>query len=45
MRKTVIEICLIVNYKLNYKDENIKFHMKSLSTALVPIEKPDFLMS
>ena len=36
MRKTVIEISLILNYKLNYKDDNIKFHMKSLSAALVP---------
>ena len=31
MRKTVIEISLIVNYKLNYKDDNIKLHMKSFS--------------
>ena len=36
MRKTVIEISLIVNYKLNYKDDNIKLHMKSFSAALVP---------
>ena len=36
MRKTVILISLIVNYKLNYKDDNIKMHMKSLSAALVP---------
>ena len=36
MRKTVIEISLIENYKLNYKDDNIQLHMKSLSAALVP---------
>ena len=42
MRKTVIEICLIVNYKLNYRDENIKFHIKSLSAALVPNRKARF---
>ena len=36
MRKTVIETSLKENYKLNYKDENIKLHMKSLSAALVP---------
>ena len=35
MRKTVKEISLIVNYKLIYKDDNIKLHMKSLSAALV----------
>ena len=42
MRKTFIEISLIVNYKLNYKDENIELHMKSLSTALVPNRKAIF---
>ena len=36
MSQTVIEISLIVKYKLNYKDDNIKLHMKSLSVALVP---------
>ena len=36
MRKTFIDISLIVNYKLNYKDDKIKLHMKSLSAALVP---------
>ena len=35
-RKTVIEISLTVNYKLKYKDDNIKLHMKSLSVAVVP---------
>ena len=42
MRKTVIEISLIINYKLNYKDDNIKLHMKSLSAALVPNRKARF---
>ena len=42
MRKTVMGISLIVNYKLNYKDDNIKLHMKSLSTALVPNRKARF---
>ena len=36
MRKTDKEISFIVNYKLNYKDDNIKMHMESLSAALVP---------
>ena len=36
MRKTFIEISLKVNYNLNYKDDKIKLHMKSLSAALVP---------
>ena len=42
MRITVIEISLIVNYKLNFKDDNIKLHMKSLSAALVPNRKARF---
>ena len=33
MRKTDKEISFIVNYKLNYKDDNIKLHMKSLSAS------------
>ena len=36
MRKNVIDNSLIVNYKLYYRDDNIKLHMKSLSAALVP---------
>ena len=41
-KKTIIEISLIVNYKLNFKDDNIKLHMKSLSAALVPNRKARF---